>query len=149
MKGRLKVDFYCMTQISESLIDAKKDASELPVATTLTFDQIGTAAKAADNEAVESVLVSIENAVVSDPQPKSKTGKTFCGFWIGKDENDKALLVVCKWKTTFSSYDTDKKIWTTKVKKGDKLNSISGIVEYSYSEYKIAPLGDAGIDWKK
>ena len=37
----------------------------------------------------------------------------------------------------------------SKVKKGDKLNSIRGIVEYSYSEYKIAPLGDAGIDWKK
>ena len=140
-------DYYCQTQLKATLVNASK-ATELPVSTTVTLDQLGVHAKPEDNEATESVLVSMDNLVVSDPEPKSSKGTKFCGFWVGKDADDKALLVVCTWGTTFATYDKDAKTWNTTVKKGDKVKSLRGVVQYSFEEYKLAPLGDDGIDWE-
>lgn len=141
------LDYYCLTEFKASLISVT--GTELPVATTATLDQLGMHAKPEDNEALESVLVSMGDLVVSDPEPKSPKGTKFCGFWVGKDADDKALLVVCTWGTTFATYDKDAKTWQTTVKKGDKIKSLRGAVQFSFEEFKLAPLGDAGIEWDK
>ncbi len=142
-------DYYCQTQLKATSIGAAK-GTEMPVSVTQTLDTVGVHAKPEDNEATESVLVSLENLVVSDPAPENaKSKKKFCGFWVGKDADDKALLVACTWGTTFATYDKDKSTWTTTVNKGDKVKSLKGVIQFSFDEYKLAPLGDAGIDWEK
>ncbi len=141
-------DYYCQTQLKATSVGSAK-GTELPVSTTQTLDEVGMNAKPETNEAAESVLITMENLVVSDPEPKSKNDKKFCGFWVGKDDGDKALLVTCTWGTTFATYDKDKSTWNTTVKKGDKIKSLTGVIQFSFDEFKLAPLGDAGIDWDK
>lgn len=141
------LDYYCLTEFKATAISVK--GTELPVAVTVTLDQLGVHAKPEDNESLESVLVNMGAVVVSDPEPKSTKGTKFCGFWVGKDADDKALLVVCTWGTSFATYDKDAKTWNTTVKKGDKIKSLRGAVQFSFDEFKLAPLGDAGIEWDK
>ena len=140
-------DFYCFTQFKASKVTVKAGATELPVAVTVTADKIGSKAGIEDNEAAESVFVSIENVVVSDAAPLGSDDKTHGDFYVGKDENDKAILVVPGFATTFSK-ETSGGAYANEFKKGQVFSSIRGVLVYSFSVWRLTPVNDAGLSIK-
>ncbi len=138
------VDYYCATQISGKKITKVEGATELPVAVTLTLDKIGVNVTPKDNEATEGTLVSIENVVVSDNEPKGTDGKPHGEFYVGKDDKDKAVLVAPGFGTTFSVKGADG-VFRASFPVGTKFKSIRGVVAYSFGAYKLVPLGDGAL----
>ncbi len=138
------VDYYCATQISGKKITKVEGATELPVAVTLTLDKIGVNVTPKDNEATEGTLVSIENVVVSDNEPKGTDGKPHGEFYVGKDDKDKAVLVAPGFGTTFSVKGSDG-LFRASFPIGTKFKSIRGVVAYSFGAYKLIPLGDSAL----
>ncbi|MEY3011609.1 MAG: hypothetical protein RIT45_344 [Pseudomonadota bacterium] len=146
LEGDVK-DYYCATQFDAKVISPVADATELPVATTITLDKLGDKAAETDNEAAESVLISIENVVVSDNEPLGTDGKPHGEFYVGKDKTDKSVLIAPGFSTTFSKQGDDGN-YRAIFEVGKEFKSIRGVVTYSFGKWRLIPVGDAGLDAK-
>lgn len=138
--------FYCATQISAKLV-SKDGATELPVAVTVTLDKIGEAASDADRLSYENAYISVDNLTVDDPEAKGSDGK-YHGDIKVVDAKGAKLHIRTGFDTSFSTYDSTTKTWSTTLKKGAKLKSLRGLYIFSYGAWQLDPFEDAGFDWE-
>jgi len=134
-------DYYCMTELDATTLTV--EGTGTPADTKITTAQVGE--KGTDNESFESVLVTIENVVVSDQKPLGTDGFTHGSFMVGASETDKALLVAPGWQTTFSQKDETTGKYVAKYTAGTAFKSITGVVQYSYGHYQVVPRSDADL----
>ena len=138
--------YYCFTEFDAKLW-SKEDAVEAPVASTLTTADVGEKASVDANEEWEGALVTLNDVVVSQIDVKGDDGKTHGEIMIGTSDSDESIIVKpsLAWATPFSSYDKDSKTWTVLVAKGKKYSSVTGVLTYDFSKYRLVPLGAAAM----
>jgi predicted extracellular nuclease len=134
--GEVK-EYYCLTELDVKDLPpvVEKQGTGLATAVTVDVDVIGEKGKPEERESYESVLVTIENVVVSEPlaDKNEKTGK-YLSMYVGKTDADKTLLITAG----FGNYPQDKDN-KPNYQKGQKLN-VKGFLDFSFGAYKIRPL---------
>ena len=125
-------EFFCMTEIKPKSA-ALSSATELPVAASIEVDLIGEKAPAASNKLYESVYVSLDNVVVSEPLGLGSDGKPH-NMLVGKTEADQTLRIGAGFGI-FPQTKDGKANYT----KGQKLN-IKGFLEYTFNVWQLTPL---------
>jgi len=111
------MEYYCTSQVKATAV-SKTGTGTVPEPTVVTAEDLTDTAKA---EAYEGVLVTLGESEVTATQD-------FDVFTVTG-----GVLVGGKY---FRSYDASQ---------GDKLTSITGILDWSYGEYKVEPRGDDDI----
>ncbi len=118
ISGSLK-EYYCVTELEAKAI-SKKDSGKTPVVSKVAAADI--AAESAESEKWEGVLVEIGNAPVS-------VVDSYGGFTV-----EGGALV-----------DNDIFGDMPRPKVGCKYTSITGVLDYTYSKYRLLPRGDADL----
>ena len=149
IEGQLVI-FYCEVQVQVTKITKSADAAVMPQATTVTFADVGETATPEKNNSFEASFITLNDVVVGEKEALGTDGKPHGEFWLGTATGDKGLMVKTdlKFKTTFYTYDKDTKTWATKLEDGQKLKSITGILTYSFSHWKLVPLSDDMLVWE-
>ncbi len=133
-------DFYCFTQIYSTFTTIESQGKELPVALTVTTDDLGDKAGAEKNEPYEGVLVQLKEVVVGDDALGSD-GKPHGEIYVGKDKDDKALRIASSFYGVYLSDKTKgpdgKDVFTPKYPKGTKIGTLTGVVEYAFGQYRL------------
>lgn len=132
-------DFYCFTEMNAKVVTIESQGKELPVALTVTTDDLGD--KAADkSEPFESVLLQLHDVVVAD-DALGTDGKTHGEQYVGKTADDKALRMYGTFPGVYLSDKTKdaagKDVFTEKYPKGTKIGTLTGVVEYTFGVYRL------------
>jgi predicted extracellular nuclease len=119
------MEYYCLTQLK---VSAHQPTGTAPVPAAVEVDPAKMAVKGADSESYEGVLVVVKNVAVIDANPDAKDGKDYGEFLITGN-----LRVGNIFGLPYMNKDTDQR------NVGDTFKSITGILTYSYSQYRLEP----------
>lgn len=131
--GEIK-EFYCLTELElMAKVTIETAAAELPVAVTVDVDALG-AAKKADHEQYEGVLMRVEG-VVSEPLAdiSTKDNKAH-SLAMGKTDAEQTVLVGSGFGIYPQTIDGK-----ANYKKGQKL-VVEGFWDYSFEKFRIKPI---------
>jgi len=110
-------EYWCLTEIMvETATDAGKLQGEIPVAAA-TAEEI-----LADGESFEGTLVSLTGVTVTDEPDQYGGWKVTGGLWVDDDME-----------------------YTYEPKVGDELATLTGVITYSFDNYRLLPRSDADI----
>ena len=137
------VEYYCFTELQPAVVTIETAAAELPAAVTVDIAQLGDKATDGDNESFESVLVTVNNVVLSNEAALGTDGKPHGELYVGPDDKTDALRI----GPMFGVYLTDKAgtVYTSKWPKGTKFASITGVMQFSFGKFRLLPVSAASI----
>ena len=128
-------EFFCSTWFKPKSVVASAGVV-LPVATQVEVDTIGEKAATATNKLYESVYVSIDNVVVSDPLALGSDGKPHT-IMVGKTEDDLTLRIGAGFGVFPLSKDGK-----ANYSKGQHLD-VTGVLEFTFNVWQLTPLSIA------
>ena len=129
-------EFYCYTEMKPIAV-TPEGTTDLPTAATIDVATIGEKATPADNETYESVFISLEGVIVSDPAmaDSADSSGNLHTMAVGKSDSDVALRIGAGFGKIYPIAKDGK---TPNYQKGQKLN-IQGFLQYSFSKGQLTP----------
>ncbi|RME19224.1 MAG: hypothetical protein D6806_18725, partial [Deltaproteobacteria bacterium] len=122
------VEYYDQSQIEATSVTVVGQGT-VPAAEVVTPSQVHTGGP--DAEAYEGVLIEVQNVVVSRDVVPGNDGQDHGDFGVTEPGGSDELIVT----DTFGDYYDYQR--TT----GDAFQRITGVLEYSFSEFRLAPRG--------
>lgn len=132
-------EYYCFTELQADSI-AVTDAGHTPTALTVPPSTIAEANAPDALEPYESVLVRIDNVVVSDSLANGTDGKPHGDIYVGTSDSDKLVRVGGSFGLYLTGYDKTTKVYSEKYPVGTQFASVTGVLEYSYGQFKLIPV---------
>jgi hypothetical protein len=123
------VEYYDQTQIEASSVTTTGTDS-VPAPVLVTPSQVRTGGT--DAEAYEGVLVEVQNVVVSRASVPGSDGKDHGDFGVTTIGGSEELIVTYTFANDYYTYQRTA---------GDKFNKLTGVLQYSFGEFRLAPRG--------
>jgi predicted extracellular nuclease len=132
-------EYYCFTELQADSITAS-GANQTPTVLTVSPSTIAEAAAQDALEPYESVLVRLENVVVSDSLADGTDGKPHGDIYVGTSDSDKLVRLGGGFGMYLTEYDKTTKVYSEKYPVGTPFASVTGVLEYSYGQFKLIPV---------
>ena len=138
-------EFYCMTQMQPTVVTVETAAAELPAPVTVDIAKLGDAATDADNESYESVLVTVNNVILTNDAALGTDGKPHGEMYLGLVAGTDLLRMGSVFPGVYLSDKNPDGTYTPKWAKGQKFASITGVMQYSFGKFRLLPVNQASI----
>jgi len=123
------VEYYEQTQIEASSVTIVGTDS-IPAPVVVTPAQVHTGGP--DAEAYEGVLIEVQNVVVSHASVPGIDGNDHGDFGVTTIGGSEELIVTYTFANDYYTYQRTA---------GDKFNKLTGVLQYSFREFRLAPRG--------
>ncbi|MFZ4576946.1 MAG: hypothetical protein ACOYOB_01020 [Myxococcota bacterium] len=132
-------EYYCFTELQADSVIAT-GANQPPTVLTVSPSMLAEAKAQDALEPYESVLVRIENVVVSDSLAAGTDGKPHGDIYVGTSASDKLVRLGGGFGMYLTEYDKTTKVYSEKYPVGTTFASVTGVLQYSYGQFKLIPV---------